>query len=195
MRKQKLEMNLLCLVMLCCCVYTTQSYQQSYRYSRQQGKTPTCEKVLAPTCLNRVYGGGYNLTVFPNHMGQRTQTEALKELKHYRPLINIGCSKYLATFLCSLYVPLCAPDLNEMILPCRSLCLNSMRGCKPIMLRFGVRWRFNCDDYPDAESNKLCVGNVVDEDTKKVETKVARKNHKGKSRKGNFNYFLCVSCL
>jgi len=183
-------------------VLTLQTSTASFRFKRQR-KQKKCEAVRAPICLK--VNTGYNSTSFPNYFKHRSQEEAISEMNSFEPLIKMGCSKHLATFLCSLYVPLCAPGF--LVLPCRALCLHAMYGCRPVMEKYKYNWNFNCTKYPDGEESNMCLGkNVKLPESMRVKGKVPKKEPKqtleGKdkirSRKGwvigHFNETLNLMC-
>ena len=116
-----------------------------------QGK---CESVTIPLCI----GLPYNLTIFPNMLKHRTQEEAALEVHQFFPLVKVGCSKYLAFFLCSVYAPICT-IMGTPVPPCRELCDSARDGCEALMKRFGFTWpqSLSCDKFPKI-GTELCVG-------------------------------------
>lgn len=154
-------------------------------------KVETCEPVQADICLEKVHAG-YNSTSFtlPNYFQHRTQVEAISELEIYRPLINYDCSKHLATFLCSLYIPYCDPGF--VVSPCRNLCLNSYYGCKDILEKFKFKWNFNCTEFQDGSATNMCLGMDVEVEKPPVKEVVEVKKVvkavkvKTRSKRGNF---------
>jgi len=116
-----------------------------------------CERVKPGICKENVHSK-YNSTSFPNRFNHETQNDASRHMgNEFRSLINVGCSEYLVTFLCSLYVPVCSPDLIAHIQPCRSLCENSKAGCSRLMKLFGVKWAFDCNEFP-MDGSTVCIG-------------------------------------
>ncbi|KAK8759006.1 hypothetical protein V5799_003361 [Amblyomma americanum] len=108
-----------------------------------------CEPVRIPLCLHAELH--YNETAVPNLMNHEDQDEAGLEVHQFFPLVRVGCSPDLRLLLCSLYAPPCTEQPTP---PCRSLCTSARQGCQPVMSRFGFRWPFECDRFPDAH---LCV--------------------------------------
>lgn len=96
-------------------------------------------------------------------MGHHKQEIAGNEAHQYLPLVKVQCSPYLQIFLCSIFVPVCTV-LDQPIPPCRSLCLSSRQGCEKLMNKFGFIWPDNldCNNYPIAGKNVLCVGENTD---------------------------------
>jgi len=129
-----------------------------------------CERVKPGICKDNVHSN-YNSTSFPNRFNHETQNEAFRYMNEYRSLINVGCSDYLATFLCSLYVPVCAPGLMAHIQPCRSLCENSKAGCSRLMKLYGFKWQFDCNEFP-LDGSTVCIGSDY---MKKKVTKTTKK--------------------
>jgi hypothetical protein len=172
---------------------------KQYKFiAMEQRRMPICEKVKAETCLRRV-SQGYNSTMFPNHFNHTNQDDAIKALDDFKPLIEFGCSKYLATFLCSVYLPICTPGLTKPIKPCRSLCKKVTDGCARVVKKHGYEWGFDCNEFPDANNgHDLClgitsnVGNRVDGNSKKNKGKKNKK--KGRRVNGRENDGLDIKC-
>lgn len=113
-----------------------------------------CESVTIPLCT----GLQYNTTIFPNMLKHRTQEEAALEVHQFFPLVKVGCSDYLAFFLCSVYAPICTV-LETPVPPCRQLCDSAREGCEDLMKRFGFTWpeSLNCEKFPKM-GEEICVG-------------------------------------
>ena len=90
-------------------------------------------------------------------LNHKSQEEAAVEVHQYFPLVELGCSKDLAFFLCSVYAPICTV-LGTPVPPCRSLCNSAKRGCEALMNRFGFTWpeSLSCDRFPEL-GEKICV--------------------------------------
>ena len=71
--------------------------------------TSTCERITIPMCMDT----GYNVTRMPNYMGHTSQADAAIHVHEFLPLVQIGCSRHLKFFLCSLYAPMCADQVND----------------------------------------------------------------------------------
>jgi Fz domain len=69
-------------------------------------------------------------------------------------LRDVNCHPDTQLFLCSLFSPVC---LEQLILPCRSLCEAVQRGCEPRMQRYGFSWpeMLRCERFPVHED--LCI--------------------------------------
>lgn len=113
-----------------------------------------CESVTIPLCT----GLQYNTTIFPNMLKHRTQDEAALEVHQFFPLVKVGCSEYLAFFLCSVYAPICTV-LEMPVPPCRQLCESAREGCEGLMKRFGFTWpeSLSCEKFPRL-GEEICVG-------------------------------------
>lgn len=113
-----------------------------------------CEAVTIPLCS----GLQYNTTLFPNMLKHRTQDEAALEVHQFFPLVKVGCSEYLAFFLCSVYAPICTV-LETVVPPCQELCNSARDGCEDLMKRFGFTWpeSLSCEKFP-MHGKELCAG-------------------------------------
>lgn len=83
---------------------------------------------------------GYTFVQMPNIFKHKTQNLAKERIREFYPLVLTKCSPVLRFFLCTLYIPPCVSNVNELILPCREVCEEARRGCEPIMLRAGFNW-------------------------------------------------------
>ncbi|KAM7425768.1 Frizzled-7 [Porites harrisoni] len=114
--------------------------------------TGRCEALVIPLCS----GLQQNMTLFPNILNHRTQEEAALEVHQFFPLVKVGCSPYLAQFLCSVYAPPC----EEPRQPCRELCNQAREGCEALMQRFGFTWPgiLACNKFPTRHNGTNCIG-------------------------------------
>ncbi|CAL8068101.1 unnamed protein product [Calicophoron daubneyi] len=114
-------------------------------------ETPKCEPIRVKACQDLPY----NITIFPNDMGQSTQEEARQEISQFASLIRIRCSPSLKLFLCSLYFPVCT-GMKKPLPPCRSLCEQNRRDCEPLMRGFNFEWpaMMDCSRFPE---DSLCI--------------------------------------
>ena len=119
-----------------------------------------CEDIRIPMCRGPDVDLGYNRTRLPNRFQHESQDEAGLEVHQFWPLIEVGCSAELQTFLCLLYVPECRDDTAASIPPCRELCDAARAGCLPLMTQYGFRWpaRMDCSGFPSGESGAACAG-------------------------------------
>lgn len=98
---------------------------EGFRFNLSQ----KCEKITYPMC-RRVLP--YNLTSFPNLLGDQNQALANRAIQRYSPLVKqANCSKHAVFFLCSFYLPICFPliENENVIRPCRSLCEQIRTDC------------------------------------------------------------------
>ncbi|XP_065160403.1 frizzled-2 [Atheta coriaria] len=116
-----------------------------------------CEQITIPMCREI----GYNMTRMPNELNHYNQEEAGLEVHQFWPLVQINCSPELQFFLCSMYVPICLPDYQKPLPPCRDLCARARLGCEPIMQQYGFQWpdRMDCNRFPvqGASTDSLCM--------------------------------------
>ena len=129
-------------------------------------KTRKCEVIKIPMCK----GIGYNLTYMPNMFNQDTQEEAALDVHQFWPLVEIKCSPDLKFFLCSMYAPLCQPNIKRRrVPPCRSICERAREGCAPLMRQYGFSWpeRMKCENFPKM-GDRLCLNGTTELTTTKT---------------------------
>ncbi|XP_014674204.1 PREDICTED: frizzled-9-like [Priapulus caudatus] len=116
-------------------------------------KKSRCERIRIPMCENMPY----NMTRMPNLMGHTDQEEAAIQVHEFVTLVEIGCSRHLKFFLCSLYAPMCTEQVDIPIPACRSMCEEVKAKCLPVLQRFSFPWppSLNCTRLP--EKNGLCM--------------------------------------
>ena len=114
-----------------------------------------CEKIKIPLCQSI----GYNLTSMPNVFTHSTQEEAALEVQKFWPLLESKCSAEMKLFLCSIYAPVCQPNVTDQVPPCRSTCTRAKRGCAHLTRQYGFRWpkRMKCRNFPKAGGNISCI--------------------------------------
>ncbi|XP_069938691.1 frizzled-9 isoform X2 [Cherax quadricarinatus] len=94
------------------------------------------------------------------HQQQHAKTMSAKIKVHeYMPLVDIGCSRNLRFFLCSLYAPMCSPVVATPVPSCRSICLEVRQNCLPVLQKFNFSWPavLDCSRLPTPEDNGLCM--------------------------------------
>lgn len=118
-------------------------------------KQPKCERITIPMCQDMPY----NLTRMPNFMGHNDQAAAAIQVHEFIPLVEIGCSKHLKFFLCSLYAPMCTEQVDVSIPSCQSICEEVKSRCLPVLQQFNFNWphMLNCSRLPVPEKNGLCM--------------------------------------
>ncbi|XP_045598469.1 frizzled-10 [Procambarus clarkii] len=114
-----------------------------------------CERITIPMCKEMLY----NTTRMPNLLGHFSQAEAAIQVHEYMPLVDIGCSRHLRFFLCSLYAPMCSPVVGTPVPSCRSICLQVKQNCLPVLQKFNFSWPavLDCSRLPTPEDNGLCM--------------------------------------
>ncbi|XP_054163932.1 frizzled-4-like [Oppia nitens] len=119
--------------------------------TRKSGK---CERITIPMCQDMPY----NLTRMPNFMGHKDQSEAAIQVHEFIPLVEIGCSKNLKFFLCSLYAPMCTEQIDIPIPSCQSICEEVKSRCLPVLRQFNFNWpsMLNCSRLP-VPKDGLCM--------------------------------------
>ena len=117
-------------------------------------KSSKCERITIPMCQDMPY----NLTRMPNLMGHKDQSEAAIQVHEFIPLVEIGCSKNLKFFLCSLYAPMCTEQIDIPIPSCQSICEEVKSKCLPVLEQFNFKWpqMLNCSRLP-VPKDGLCM--------------------------------------
>lgn len=125
------------------------------RLQFDQGRRSKCERITIPMCQDMPY----NLTRMPNLMGHTDQSQAAIQVHEFVPLVEIGCSKHLKFFLCSLYAPMCTEQVDTPIPSCQSICEEVKSKCLPLLAQFNFNWpqALNCSRLPVPEKNGLCM--------------------------------------
>ncbi|XP_067841702.1 secreted frizzled-related protein 2-like [Heptranchias perlo] len=110
-----------------------------------------------PHTMALCYGVGYSQMRLPNLLGHETLREVLQQAGSWVPLLSKRCHPDTRKFLCSLFSPVCLPELQVSIRPCRTLCQEVRDGCRPVMSAFGFPWpeMLDCNRFP--VDNDLCI--------------------------------------
>lgn len=100
-----------------------------------------------PSNLTACQGVGYRQMRLPNLFGHDNLLEVHQQTAIWRPLIGRKCHPDTKLFLCSLFTPVC---LDQVIYPCRSLCIVVKRSCEEVMIQWGYPWpeMLSCDQFP-----------------------------------------------
>uniref|UniRef100_H2Y9A3 Uncharacterized protein n=1 Tax=Ciona savignyi TaxID=51511 RepID=H2Y9A3_CIOSA len=116
-----------------------------------------CELITLSICK----GIRYNETIFPNVLGHQDQAEAGLQINQFYPLVKVGCSKTLQSFLCSVYTPMCS-IYQQAFPPCRHMC-EEARACEGIMKQFRFSWPrdLECSRFPIKTEDSLCFGTDI----------------------------------
>ncbi|KAI5712487.1 hypothetical protein M8J75_008683 [Diaphorina citri] len=103
----------------------------------------------------------YNYTLFPNYLGDFSQSDAQTDLEAYEAIIDVRCYELASLFLCAAMVPPCSSQ-GFFLRPCRSLCQETKRRCGFFFDVFGLPLPSmeNCNLYPDDMKypDVKCVG-------------------------------------
>ena len=121
-----------------------------------------CEKIYIPLCVRVL---PYNLTRFPNLLGDRSQVFVNRSMLHYGSLVeHANCSKNAVFLFCSFFLPMCMPGIddhddseeNRIIKPCRSLCEQVRADCRnTIGADQWPPWA-KCEELPQYSEN-VCI--------------------------------------
>lgn len=122
-----------------------------------------------PSTLSLCHGIGYRHMRIPNLLGHDSLKEAQQQSAAWLPLISKLCHRDTKKFLCSLFAPVCLPELSGPVSPCRSLCEAVRDGCVPVMSAFGFPWpeMFNCTRFP--RGTELCIPATGEQELPTVE--------------------------
>ncbi|XP_013781532.1 frizzled-9-like [Limulus polyphemus] len=143
-----------------------------------------CERITIPLCQDLPY----NMTRMPNLMGHTNQADAAIEVHEYVSLVKFGCSQHLKFFLCSLYAPMCAHQVDVPIPSCRSVCEEVKARCFPILERLAFGWptKLSCSRLPVPGKNGLCMELPDITEERRSRNKESEKGIK--AEKGKTNY-------
>ncbi|KAM6946434.1 secreted frizzled-related protein 2-like [Aplochiton taeniatus] len=134
-----------------------------------------------PSTMSLCHGIGYREMRLPNLLGHDSLKEAQQQSAAWLPLVSKLCHKDTKKFLCSLFAPVCLPELTGPVSPCQGLCEAVRDGCVPVMNAFGFPWpeMFNCTRFP--RGSNLCI----------PPTGAERRNHNEEKSKGTV---ICDAC-
>ncbi|XP_037121047.1 secreted frizzled-related protein 2-like [Syngnathus acus] len=120
-------------------------------------KRSQCKAI--PASLQLCRDMEYSDMRLPNLLGHESMSEAVQQASSWIPLVHKRCHPDTRKFLCSLFAPVCLPDLDEAVRPCRSLCEGVERGCAPVMAAFGFPWppMLDCRAFPADDGEHLCI--------------------------------------
>uniref|UniRef100_A0A1I7Y0E8 FZ domain-containing protein n=1 Tax=Steinernema glaseri TaxID=37863 RepID=A0A1I7Y0E8_9BILA len=120
-------------------------------------KTPSRKCVDIPRSFSLCHGMQYTQMRLPNLLDHETLEEATEQSSPWSSLTALNCHADTQLFLCSLFAPVCLPNLDNHILPCRSLCESVQQGCESRMVKYGFAWpeMLKCSKYP--EDNDMCI--------------------------------------
>uniref|UniRef100_A0A915ERM0 Secreted frizzled-related protein 1 n=1 Tax=Ditylenchus dipsaci TaxID=166011 RepID=A0A915ERM0_9BILA len=126
--------------------------------------TPKCIDI--PQNLSLCHGMQYSSMRLPNLLDHDTLDEVIQQSDAWISLLRLHCHADTKLFLCSLFAPVCLPNLDKHIHPCRSLCDSVKQGCESRMQQYGFPWpdMLRCDRFPT--DNDMCIKPVVQAQTK-----------------------------
>lgn len=132
-----------------------------------------------PSTLALCHGIGYRQMRIPNLLGHDSLREAQQQSGAWLPLVSKLCHRDTKKFLCSLFAPVCLPELRAPVSPCRSLCEAVRDGCVPVMSAFGFPWpeMFNCTRFP--RGTELCIPATGEHETRTTEEVQREEDLKG----------------
>nr|CAD2191924.1 unnamed protein product [Meloidogyne enterolobii] len=103
------------------------------------------------------HGMQYKTMRLPNLLEHETMEEAIQQSSAWISLLRLHCHPHTKLFLCSLFAPICLPQIEKPIHPCESLCNAVREGCATRMEKYGFPWpeMLNCSQFPS--DNDLCI--------------------------------------
>ncbi|KAL4647088.1 secreted frizzled-related protein 2-like [Arapaima gigas] len=134
-------------------VWTVFSADSSFRLGPL--RSSTCKAI--PSTLTLCHNVGYKEMHLPNLLGHGTMREAQQQSGPWVSLVSKQCHRDTKRFLCSLFAPVCLPELTEPVWPCRRFCEAVRDGCTPVMSAFGFPWpdMLHCSLFPN--NTHLCI--------------------------------------
>ena len=144
-----------------------------------------------PNTLSLCHGVGYREMRLPNLLGHDSLKEAQQQSAAWLPLVSKLCHRDTKKFLCSLFAPVCLPELTGPVSPCRGLCEAVRDGCVPVMKAFGFPWpdMFNCSRFP--HGTELCIPVTGESNARDVGQK--NRGHDEDALKGK-SFLVVVAC-
>ncbi|XP_078668150.1 uncharacterized protein LOC144909796 isoform X1 [Branchiostoma floridae x Branchiostoma belcheri] len=131
-------------------------YGQKTFDMRIQDRSRKCDDLTVPLCQ----GLDYNSTRLPNALGHATQEQVAREAHQFWPLVEIECSPFFRSFLCSVFAPPCHEDSPDAVPPCKEMCESSYSSCAEILRQYGLSWpdSMNCSQFPSYYGDQECSG-------------------------------------
>jgi secreted frizzled-related protein 5 len=102
------------------------------------------------------YGIQYSSMRLPNLLDHETLDEIIEQSTAWQSLVQLHCNPNTQLFLCSVFAPVCLPNLDKPIKPCKSLCEEVQSNCESRMQQYGFPWpeMLRCDRFED---NDMCI--------------------------------------
>ncbi|GMS84240.1 hypothetical protein PENTCL1PPCAC_6415 [Pristionchus entomophagus] len=134
--------------------YLSESWSMIASNDRTQS---TSKCVAIPSNLTLCKNIQYTEMQLPNLLEHETLAEVVHHSQDWLSLLNLNCNPHTQLFLCSVFAPVCLPEMAKSILPCRSLCELVQNGCEGRMRQYGFPWpeMLSCSLYP--EENDMCI--------------------------------------
>nr|AVK72340.1 secreted frizzled related protein 1/5 [Meara stichopi] len=137
--------------------------------------TPQCVDI--PSEMTLCQGMDYNQMRMPNAFNHDTIVEAFQQANAWLPLVESNCHNDTQMFLCSLFAPVCLPEVMDrdgdmmIVYPCQSFCKSvHSSSCINLMKANNVNWpaSMECSQYPT--DTPMCIRPPSDGDTTKSNT-------------------------
>lgn len=162
-------------ILIISCLFASADAQQSYfsdAWSMLSSDRPSSDKCIEiPKAFSLCYGiqvifsffsidlilkVQYNTMRLPNLLEHETIDEVIEQSAAWQSLVQLHCNPNTQLFLCSLFAPICLPNLDKPIEPCRSLCEQVQDNCENRMQQYGFPWpeMLRCDRF---ENNDMCI--------------------------------------
>ncbi|KAI6222455.1 hypothetical protein M3Y99_01492400 [Aphelenchoides fujianensis] len=116
---------------------------------------PKCVQI--PRNFSLCYGMQYDQMRLPNLLEHETLEEAIQQSDAWNSLVRLNCHADTKLFLCSVFAPVCLPEMDKHIQPCKSLCEAVQQGCESRMTTYGFSWpeMLDCARFP--ADNDMCI--------------------------------------
>ncbi|RVE63076.1 hypothetical protein OJAV_G00163260 [Oryzias javanicus] len=143
-----------------CETFTSESCEQVPPLRFLEKTSSSCQAIRSSFCKDLPY----TQTVIPGILGHPTQEEANLAINTFTPLIELGCSPHIKTFLCSAFFPKCVFGAAQS--PCKVLCEQVRSSCEPVLNSFSYKWpedlkceaftNEHCEQYGMSSSGDIC---------------------------------------
>ncbi|KAI6181123.1 Fz domain protein [Aphelenchoides besseyi] len=153
--------------------------------STERTEQPKCVQI--PRNFSLCYGIQYETMRLPNLLEHETLEEVIQQSDAWLSLIRLHCHPDTKLFLCSVFAPVCLPNMDKPIQPCQSLCQAVQQGCENRMQAYGFSWPdiLDCKRFP--ADNDMCI--------KKPEVGEMREEQTGGSSSGSHSRMFPFSSV
>uniref|UniRef100_A0A1I7SGE6 FZ domain-containing protein n=3 Tax=Bursaphelenchus xylophilus TaxID=6326 RepID=A0A1I7SGE6_BURXY len=105
-----------------------------------------CQPIHIDSCLDLPY----NSTIAPKSNIFGDEQSLSEQVRHFNPLFKTKCSSHLKFLVCSVFAPMCPPEMPQAVTSCRSVCEEVKRDCMSILSEFDIKWPslLNCTNFP-----------------------------------------------